>query len=206
MLWGENRGKASSHSGGQTQDNSDLSCQCSVSEPWQPDNHQPSQSSACTHVVQNLFPAWDKMLCMHVLYILVYVLLALNKKFSLHISAAAQHNCSGRLFTKGERAKSSNVFWYCIFTPSHYKRLTAVHSAWSTMHMHIPSSRISTSLGHYSKPVSLARQVILLADNPDHSLGKRVPNVAYNLSHVLPGPLMVTPQQPQKRLCPLLFC
>ena len=34
--------------GSQTQDTSDLSCQCSATELRQPDNHQPSQSSICT--------------------------------------------------------------------------------------------------------------------------------------------------------------
>ena len=31
--------------GSQTQDTSGLSRQCSANEPWQPDDHQPSQSS-----------------------------------------------------------------------------------------------------------------------------------------------------------------
>ena len=34
--------------GSRTQDTSGLSCQCSATEPQQPDNHQPSQSSICT--------------------------------------------------------------------------------------------------------------------------------------------------------------
>ena len=34
--------------GSQTQDTSDWSRQCSATEPRQPDNHQPSQSSICT--------------------------------------------------------------------------------------------------------------------------------------------------------------
>ena len=33
--------------GSRTQDTSSLSRQCSATEPWQPDNHQPSQSSIC---------------------------------------------------------------------------------------------------------------------------------------------------------------
>ena len=50
MLWGTNRGKwkrpAAARS--RTQDTSGLSRQCSATEPWQPDNHQPSQSSMYT--------------------------------------------------------------------------------------------------------------------------------------------------------------
>ena len=47
MLWGKNRGKWKklAVAGSQTQDTSGLSRQCSATEPQQPDNHQPSQSS-----------------------------------------------------------------------------------------------------------------------------------------------------------------
>ena len=50
ILWGENRGKwkRSAAAGSRTQDTSGLSRQCSATEPRQPDNHQPSQSSICT--------------------------------------------------------------------------------------------------------------------------------------------------------------
>ena len=50
MLWGENRRKWKRPAGARspTQDTSGLSRQCSATEPWQPDNHQPSQSSICT--------------------------------------------------------------------------------------------------------------------------------------------------------------
>ena len=41
-------GKRPGVAGSHTQDTSGLICQCSVSEPQQPDNHQPSQSSICT--------------------------------------------------------------------------------------------------------------------------------------------------------------
>ena len=43
--------------GSQTQDTSGLSRQCSSTEPQQPDNHQPSQSS-----IWHLNPAWGRML------------------------------------------------------------------------------------------------------------------------------------------------
>ena len=47
MWWGENRvkWKKPAFAGSQTQDTSGLSRQCSATEPQQPGNHQPSQSS-----------------------------------------------------------------------------------------------------------------------------------------------------------------
>ena len=51
MLWGENKGKwkRSAAARSRTQDTSGLSRQCSATEPWKPDNHQPSQSSHKWH-------------------------------------------------------------------------------------------------------------------------------------------------------------
>ena len=47
MLWGKNRGKwkKPAVAWNQTQETSGFSRQCSATEPWQPGNHQPSQSS-----------------------------------------------------------------------------------------------------------------------------------------------------------------
>ena len=58
MLWGENRGKWKRPvaAGSRTQDTPGLSCQCSATEPRQPDNHQPSQSSTCTALVGYWMP------------------------------------------------------------------------------------------------------------------------------------------------------
>ena len=58
MLWGENRGKWKrlAAAGSRTQDTSGLSRQCSATEPQQPDDHQPPQSSMYT--VQMVLNAW----------------------------------------------------------------------------------------------------------------------------------------------------
>ena len=47
MLWGESIEKVKKPTGSQAQDISGLSHQFSVSEPWQPDDHRPSQCSMC---------------------------------------------------------------------------------------------------------------------------------------------------------------
>ena len=51
---GKVKGPAADRS--QTQDTSGLSCQCSATEPWQLDDHQPSQSSISTAQVVFLTP------------------------------------------------------------------------------------------------------------------------------------------------------
>ena len=45
--------------GSQTQDTSGLSRQCSATEPQQPDNHQPSQSSICTAL--NIWKGYESL-------------------------------------------------------------------------------------------------------------------------------------------------
>ena len=64
MLWGENRGKVKGPAAArsQTHDTSGLSHQCSATEPWHLDDHQPSQSSISTAQVvflTNLRPFSD---------------------------------------------------------------------------------------------------------------------------------------------------
>ena len=64
MLWGENRGKWKSWQslhGSRTQDTSGLSRQCSATEPQQPDNHQPSQSSVCTTECPSRMHTWQPL-------------------------------------------------------------------------------------------------------------------------------------------------
>ena len=48
MMQKQRKVKKPAVAGSRTQDTSGLSRQCSATEPQQPDNHQPSQSSICT--------------------------------------------------------------------------------------------------------------------------------------------------------------
>ena len=99
MLQGENRKlKRLAVVGSRTQDTSGLTHQCSACEPWQPDNHQPSQSSTCTaQVVLNAsvtHPAATQYPSMHI---------ATKKKTSL--------DCTRPVVAINESASSHGVVW-----------------------------------------------------------------------------------------------
>ena len=86
--------------GSQTQDTSGLSRQCSATEPQQPDNHQPSQSSICTaQVVLNTSVAHLAATSIFLYFCLItskFIYLQREARFSEHYLGPLETLCLER--------------------------------------------------------------------------------------------------------------
>ena len=114
-------GKRPAVAGSWTQDTSGLICQCSASEPRQPDNHQLSlcMMTVNSELISFLFPCYVR-LCNHVcvcvyIYIYIYILCARSYCSVCTVILSVVHETRAHLVTTPQYSCSSPVGpnWTC---------------------------------------------------------------------------------------------